>query len=163
MQLTERQLPVVIVGSAVGAAPIEDRLRQLSTERPNVRWLGHISDQDLLNQLWAHCGLYLHGHSVGGTNPSLLQALGAGSPTCVFNTPYNIEVVRDECPVFDDSPDKLARVVDDLMARPDYRRVLSELGQKIVRKRYTWDVVLAQYRDLLYELAERQPLPASND
>ena len=40
----------------------------------------------LLNELWANAAAYVHGHSVGGTNPSLLQALGAGAPTLALDT-----------------------------------------------------------------------------
>ena len=54
---------------------------------------GHVSDQDLLSALWAHCGVYLHGHSVGGTNPALVQAMGLGAPVLAVDTPFNREVV----------------------------------------------------------------------
>jgi glycosyltransferase involved in cell wall biosynthesis len=86
--------PWAMVGSAVGWGEIEDRLRALD-RRPDFRWLGHVSDQRLLDQLWRHCGVLVHGHSVGGTNPSLLQAMGAGAPVVAFDTPFSREVLAD--------------------------------------------------------------------
>ena len=45
-----------------------------------LKWLGHVNDQRLLSRLWSNAAVYFHGHSVGGTNPALLQALGSGGP-----------------------------------------------------------------------------------
>ena len=60
-----------------------------------VRFLGAIWDQDLLDQLYAHCASYLHGHSVGGTNPSLLRAMGAGAPVIAYDVVFNRETAGD--------------------------------------------------------------------
>ena len=54
-------------------------MRTIAADDPRVRFLGPLWDQDLLNQLYGHATSYLHGHSVGGTNPSLLRAMGAGT------------------------------------------------------------------------------------
>ena len=67
--------PTVVVGS--GGSDLEQQIRA-EHNPPQVTALGHVSDQDLLSALWAHCGVYLHGHSVGGTNPALVQAMGWG-------------------------------------------------------------------------------------
>ncbi len=91
----EPRVPAVVVGSATYQSPLEKRLRKLD-HRGIIRWLGHVDDQQLLQQLWANSGVYVHGHSVGGTNPALLQAMGAGAPTIVFDSPYNLEVLGDQ-------------------------------------------------------------------
>ena len=62
---------------------------------PNVRFLGAIWDQELLDQLYGHCASYLHGHSVGGTNPSLLRAMGAGAPVIAYDVAFNRETAGD--------------------------------------------------------------------
>ena len=81
------RLPLVVVGSA----PYSDRytayLHSLGDER--VRFLGGVWDSELLDQLYAGCFSYIHGHSVGGTNPSLLRAIGAGAPTLAFDVGFN--------------------------------------------------------------------------
>lgn len=142
----------VVVGSAVGDAPIEQRLREMQ-RTSNVLWLGHVSDQQLLQQLWQHCGVYVHGHSVGGTNPALLQALGAGSPTVAFDTVFNREVVREACPTYRKDAGELAQLLVRVMEDDMQRRRLSAAGQEIIRQRYTWEQVCADYLEVLDDLA----------
>ena len=100
----------VIVGTGKGDTPLEQRLSVLHDEG-RIRWLGHVSDQELLDQLWSHCQIYIHGHSVGGTNPALLQALGAGAPTVVLDTPFNREVVGNPEQHYQAEVEYLARLI----------------------------------------------------
>lgn len=85
-------LPLVVVGSA----PYADDYTRLITEAADgrVRLLGGVWDSDLLDQLYAGARTYLHGHSVGGTNPSLLRALGGGTAVLAFDVVFNREVAQ---------------------------------------------------------------------
>ena len=69
--------------------------------RPDIRFLGAIYDQDVLDEIRSNATVYLHGHSVGGTNPSLLEALATvtGKILCHDNK-YNREVAGDEAEYF---------------------------------------------------------------
>ncbi len=73
--------------SSVGAPYADEYTRARCTPPADdrVRFLGGVWDQELLDQLYAHCSTYLHGHSVGGTNPSLLRAIGAGAATIAYD------------------------------------------------------------------------------
>ena len=69
----------------------------------SISFLGGIYDQTILNFFRNHCQLYIHGHSVGGTNPSLIEALNVCNRTIAcFETKYNIEVARDNAEYFKD-------------------------------------------------------------
>jgi glycosyltransferase involved in cell wall biosynthesis len=152
--LGDRDLTPVIVGSSVGPSPIADRLARLAAEE-KVIWLGHVSDQELLNQLWANCTVYVHGHSVGGTNPSLLQAMGAGAPTLALDTRFNAEVI--------DQPEQLYRAeAGDLLARIDWlldsgsrRAEIAARQRRRIATDYSWDQVCDSYREVLEGLANR--------
>jgi glycosyltransferase involved in cell wall biosynthesis len=148
VQRAAHRHPVVVVGSAPPGDPFEAKLHEAG-RGADVRWLGHVADQRLLEQLWQHCGVYVHGHSVGGTNPGLLQALGAGSPTIVLDTVFNREVVGAACPTYAHDPDDLARRIDQVMGDEMTRAQLRRAGREIVRARYSWDDVC---RDYLVEL-----------
>jgi glycosyltransferase involved in cell wall biosynthesis len=154
LDLVTQHPPVVVAGSAVAPSALEARLERLHRERSSFTWLGHVADQELLNQLWRHCGLYVHGHSVGGTNPSLLHAMGAGGPTVALNTVYNAEVLGPDWPTYaDGKPEELAQLIESLMAFPQEREKLRERGRAIVEERYRWQDVLAEHAQALRELA----------
>lgn len=91
-QLAEK-FPIVIVGSSGYGGDLDDRAAKLSADHANVHWLGHLSDDRRLHSLWQHAGVYFHGHSVGGTNPALVQAMACGAPTVARDTVYNREVL----------------------------------------------------------------------
>ncbi|MFD2092790.1 DUF1972 domain-containing protein [Blastococcus deserti] len=149
-------VPAVVVGSSVGRSAIEHRLRELQRRRPSLLWLGHVSDQSLLEELWQHCAVYVHGHSVGGTNPALLQALGHGSPTVALGTVYNREVLGDGWPVYRAGEARyLATMLGDLLVDPARRQKLAESGREIIRARYLWSDVLNDYAEALDEAAQQ--------
>jgi glycosyltransferase involved in cell wall biosynthesis len=146
---TERPTAVV-VGSASAPSTIEARLQRAAAQG-DVHWLGHLDDQNLLHELWANCGTYVHGHSVGGTNPALLQALGCGAPTLAFDTPYNREVLGDtaEQQVFGDSPTMLSKRIVELIADRSAQEQFRARGREIVRSRYSWGNVSEAYLNAL--------------
>jgi glycosyltransferase involved in cell wall biosynthesis len=149
--LVETAVPIVIVGDAGYRHATTDRLEMLKGSG-RIHWLGHVSDQLLLDQLWSNAGVYWHGHSVGGTNPSLLQALGAGAPTVALATPFNREVlVRDEHLIPDD-PGILRETILDILGNPAVQDRMRAWGKYTVNSRYTWIGVCRAYEELLMSL-----------
>jgi len=144
----------VIVGSANYRSPLERRLRELD-DHGTVRWLGHVADQQLLVELWANCAVYVHGHSVGGTNPGLLQALGAGAPTLALDTVFNREVLACDTQLFPKNAAELERRMTDLVAAPVLRERLAARGRKVVAERYRWADVCHAYLGALAMARER--------
>jgi glycosyltransferase involved in cell wall biosynthesis len=151
----ERQgwpIPVVVVGAANYDAPIARRVAQLDAAN-KIKWLGHVDNQELLTALWANAALYVHGHSVGGTNPALLQALGAGAPTIALDTPFNREVLADDDTLYDACPDALGATALSLIDDRERRDRARHRGRAIVADRYRWDDVCNAYLSLLSGLA----------
>jgi glycosyltransferase involved in cell wall biosynthesis len=155
LELLGDQAPrAVIVGSANFDSPIEARLKAMGAAG-RVLWLGHVDDQQLLTQLWGHCAVYIHGHSVGGTNPALLQALGAGAPTLALDTPFNAEVLRFAADLYPRNARALAERIRSVMTSPSQQHEMAQRGRSVVRERYTWDGVCQAYMDVLTNLARR--------
>jgi len=144
---------VIVVGDSNYEHCTVDRLRSIASTG-EVLALGHIDNQELLNELWAHAGVYWHGHSVGGTNPALLQALGAGSPTLALDTPFNREVIGNDDQLVESSASLLAirieKVLSNLALADDFAR----RGQAIVEKRYSWDAVCEKYLETFERLID---------
>ena len=91
----EGALPLLVVGGAPYASEYQRRVAVAAAADPRVRLLGSLWDQQVLDALYANCAAYLHGHSVGGTNPSLLRAMGAGTPVVAIDVAFNREVLGD--------------------------------------------------------------------
>lgn len=145
-------LPLVVVGSAPYSADYTARVHAAADGR--VRFLGAVWDADLLDQLFANALTYLHGHSVGGTNPALLRAIGAGAPTIAYDVSFNREVLGVHGEFFVDADAVAARLV---AAESDPEAAI-ERGERLrVRARdYDWDDVTRRYEDLVSDLAARR-------
>jgi glycosyltransferase involved in cell wall biosynthesis len=144
--------PLVVVGGAPYAESYESRVRALAAGDPRVRFLGPVWDQDLLDQLYAHATSYLHGHSVGGTNPSLLRAMGAGSSVTAWDVVFNREVTGGLARFVtgaDDVAGALAADEDD----PAGTTERAEALRGHARCAYRWDDVAAGYERLCIKLA----------
>lgn len=140
--------PLVVVGSAPYSDAYTAKVHALADDR--VRFLGGVWDQDLLDQLYACCLTYQHGHSVGGTNPSLLRAIGAGAPTNAFDVCFNREVLGAAGQFFS-SPSDVAAGLERAEASGDAgqsRRVASYQQAQ----RYDWDGVAESYEQLAVRL-----------
>jgi glycosyltransferase involved in cell wall biosynthesis len=145
---------VVIVGSANYPSPLEARLRELD-DRGQIKWLGHVHDQELLTQLWANCGVYIHGHSVGGTNPALLQALGAGAPTLALDTEFNQEVLERGEQLFPPEATTLASKLVTTLGDPVVQNRFARHGRAVVGERYAWADVSRAYLAALEDAREK--------
>ena len=160
IELLGDQAPrAVIVGSANFDSPIEARLRAMESAG-RVKWLGHVDDQNLLTELWSHSAVYVHGHSVGGTNPALLQALGAGAPTLALDTPFNAEVLPHAEHRFPHDAQVLAGQIHSVTTSSSLQEEMAHRGRSIIGERYSWDDVCEAYTDVLIDLANgnaRQP------
>jgi glycosyltransferase involved in cell wall biosynthesis len=142
-------LPLIVVGSAPYADEYTNMVHELADER--VQFLGGVWDQELLDQLYANCMTYVHGHSVGGTNPSLLRALGAGAATNAFDVVFNREVLGDAGRYFATA----AQASELFEASEKYVATTSRRGMAAREraKLYDWDLVADQYLDLCQRLA----------
>lgn len=144
-------LPLVVVGSA----PYSDHYTSLvkGAADSRVRFLGGVWDQNLLDQLYAGARSYLHGHSVGGTNPSLLRAIGASTATTAFDVGFNREVLGAAGRYFT-TPIDLARTIEEEECDPSALRARARDGFERSAD-YSWDDVADRYESLCLRLANR--------
>jgi glycosyltransferase involved in cell wall biosynthesis len=141
--------PVVIVGSSGYGGEWDDAARRLAADHSSVSWLGHLSNDSLLHALWQHAGVYFHGHSVGGTNPSLVQAMAAGAPILARDTIYNREVLGPDGIFVSPDSDAITKAVFQLM---DREAELDDVAQANVRRAeqyYSWTQVCNDYERAL--------------
>ena len=115
---------------------------------PEVRFLGAIYDKPVVQALRFHSVAYLHGHTVGGTNPSLVEALAAGNPVLAHDNPYNRWVAQDAAVYFADVTD-VDRELTAMLRDDQQRALMSKAARERHAEEFTWEYVAGQYEDLL--------------
>jgi glycosyltransferase involved in cell wall biosynthesis len=152
--------PLVVVGTAPHAASYCASVRKLAGDS-DVRFVGSVWDQALLDQLYSNALLYLHGHSVGGTNPSLLRAMGGGAPVAAYDVVFNREVLGDTGVYFAD-PSGVAAIIRMAEADPEASAARGLTGQRRAALTYDWEEVTDRYERLCRELVARRPPTAQS-
>ena len=112
-----------------------------------IVFTGGIYDQDTLNMLRQNCFAYLHGHSVGGTNPSLLEAMVMKNVVLAHDNQFNREVCEDSALYFMD-PDELKVRINMVENNTDNYLELKSRAFFRVKNEYSWDKIFALYNDL---------------
>jgi glycosyltransferase involved in cell wall biosynthesis len=156
--ISDETRPLLVVGSAPYSQWYIDRVREVAGQSQSVRLLGAIYDQQLLDQLYANARTYIHGHSVGGTNPSLLRAMGAGAPVLAFDCEFNREVT-DGAAFFWRDAESLAAILDEVADAEvdDELADFAQAGRDRIAQHYQWDAVTDDYEALLNRLAASKP------
>jgi glycosyltransferase involved in cell wall biosynthesis len=105
-----------------------------------------IYDKPVLQALRLHCAAYVHGHRVGGTNPSLVEALGAGNAIVAHD---NHRWVVGEGGQFFGGADDLVAVFDTLLAEPTTLAAMREASRPRFQAAFTWPAILRDFELLL--------------
>jgi glycosyltransferase involved in cell wall biosynthesis len=113
-----------------------------------VVFLGPIYDKAEVEALRFHSAMYLHGHTVGGTNPSLVEAMAAGNPVIAHDNPYNRWVAEDAA-VYFSTEDDVSAHLDELLASPTRLEQMREASLRRHAEEFTWEHVAGQYEQLL--------------
>lgn len=117
---------------------------------PNVHFLGAIYDREVVAALRFHARAYLHGHQVGGTNPSLVEALAAGNAIIAHDNRFSRWVAQDAALYFD-RPEELKEIFRSLEDAPQKRVELERNSRKRHRDGFTQEKVLSAYEALLQQ------------
>ena len=110
--------------------------------------IGTVYDQVKLTCLRYHSFAYLHGHSVGGTNPSLLEAMGCGNLIIAHDNPFNRETLGPCGYYFANAPE-LTKAIDFAEQEDQERARLREVCRTRARAEYRWPDVISKYVELL--------------
>jgi glycosyltransferase involved in cell wall biosynthesis len=123
---------------------------------PEVSFIGAIYDKIVVQALRFHSLAYVHGHQVGGTNPSLVEALGAGNAIFAHDNRFNRWVSEDGAVYFSNTDSFSARM-DEFLSEPGLDRLdtLRRQGQQRFQALFTWPAILQQYEELLTQYLPR--------
>lgn len=113
-----------------------------------VRFLGGIYDPSKVAALRFFARLYIHGHQVGGTNPSLVESLAASNPILAHDNPFNRWVAGEGARYFSSRSD-CERILDELLGNPAVLPSMGKASQRRFHHQFRWETVLPAYEELL--------------
>lgn len=140
--LPEKQL--VIVGNW-GKSQYGIDLREKYKNFANIKMLDSIYEKNEINLLRSNCKLYIHPHSVGGTNPSLVEAMYLGLPIIAFDVIYNRMTTEQKAIYFKDE-ESLKDIVKRL-SEVEMKKIAEEM-EEIAKRRYLWKIIAKKYVEL---------------
>ena len=122
-------------------------------EDKRIKFVGSLYDDEILRQVRMNATAYIHGHSAGGTNPSLLEALSTTEVNILFDVAYNREVGEENVLYFKKEPNSLKNVLEtvELFSKQE-REKYGVLAKERIKSDYTWNLVAKKYAKLFERL-----------
>jgi len=141
--LSKTKLPLVIIGNYQSKFGNYLLKKYSSTQ---IKFFGPVFDQNVLNQLRFYSALYFHGHSSGGTNPSLLEAMAASALICAHDNPFNRGVLKDNGLFFKDE----SHIAEIIGKETDFNMKSRWISKNIERLHtiYNWEKIITAYYEL---------------
>lgn len=115
----------------------------------NIRFVGGIYDIDTLNNLRHFSSLYFHGHTVGGTNPSLLEAMASSALICANDNEFNSTILEDDAFYFS-TADDVAKILTDILHEENKDKIKNNRAK--ITELYTWEKIVNDYEQLFLDL-----------
>ena len=131
--------PIVFIGNWKWSKYGQE-LKERYGNLPNIHIVESVYDLDVLYTLRKHAQVYVHGHSAGGTNPSLVEAMFFGCPILAYDVVYNRETTYNKAYYYKDSTD-LIRLSQNPHLNGSSMRALAE-------QHYLWKTIVKQYEAL---------------
>lgn len=140
----ESSLPLVIVGNW-SVSEYSIKLKAMYNDYKNIYLLNAIYDKYILDQIRSNCTVYIHGHSAGGTNPSLVEAMNLGLPVICYDVVYNRETTKNRAIYFKDKNDLCVFLEN--ISNYDLTNLASNM-KIVANEEYCWDIIVQKYEEL---------------
>lgn len=113
-----------------------------------IKFVGTVYDKELIKKIRENAFAYFHGHEVGGTNPSLIEALASSKLNLLLDVGFNREVGEDAALYWTKEANHLANLIHQI-EQTNYP-VLQTEAKKRVQQYFSWEVIVGQYEEVLY-------------
>lgn len=141
---SEKDLVIITTKNEKMLVELEKNLQYKKDSR--IKFVGTVYNQELLTKIREKAYAYLHGHSVGGTNPSLLEALGATKLNILYQIGFNQEVALDAALYFSLEEGELERIINyaEHMSEEE-REAFGKKAKERIEQAYSWRIIAEKY------------------
>lgn len=153
--LQPRGMPLIILGKYSNEGTRYQNT-VLAAAGPEIVFLGAIFDREIVRALRFHARAYFHGHRVGGTNPSLVESLGAGNAVIAHDNRFT-RWVAGEGALYFRSVGDIDGILQSLNADPAQLQAMEKASRKRYCESFTQDKILSAYEELLLQFARVVP------
>lgn len=145
---SETKRDLVIVCNYEGSSYFEQLRQETHFDNDSrIKFVGTVYDKDLLKYLRQECRAYIHGHEVGGTNPSLLEALAQTNENLVLGVDFNRKVALNTAHYWSKEPGSLTSIINQVDGQPESLN-LGQAAKRHMQAHYTWEEIVRRYEDL---------------
>ena len=147
---TTKDLAIITTENPKLHAELEEKLH--FSADPRIKFVGTVYDQELLKKIRENAWAYIHGHQVGGTNPSLLEALASTELNLLVGVGFNREVGENAALYWGRKQGSLANVIAKADAMdPEKRAEYGRRAKKRIRDAYSWRYITDRYEKVFLE------------
>lgn len=145
---SEKDLVIITTENKKLMQELQEKYNYKSDSR--IKFVGTVYNQQLLKKIRENAYGYLHGHTVGGTNPSLIEALGSTKLNLLVNVGFNSEVAQDGALYWENNSTSIAELINsaDKLTFEEINQI-SNKAQKRIFENYTWNYIAGEYLNCL--------------
>ncbi len=142
-------LPLILIGNW-NNSDYGKQLREDNKSYGNLKLLDPIYEQITLDELRSNCKAYIHGHSVGGTNPSLVEAMNLGLCIIAYDVDYNRETTENQALYFQNKEELFLLVQKIETGEIEVSKYQSRM-EAIAKRRYLWRIITDKYKEIFLQ------------
>lgn len=149
--LSGKRIPLMIIGNI--HQPFGKYLQEKYPDT-DIRYISGIYDIDIVNSLRYYSGIYFHGHSVGGTNPSLLEAMSCECNIAAHFNPFNKAILGDDAWYFNNAED-----VAELLGSNQHTSLIEQRknnNSEKIRTLYNWEKIISSYEQVFFDSLQQK-------
>jgi glycosyltransferase involved in cell wall biosynthesis len=148
--LTNDKMPILVVGNH--NTKYGEYLKNRYKSHNNIRFMGGIYNLEHLNNLRFYSNLYFHGHSVGGTNPSLLEAMASQALVIAHNNDFNKAILKENG-IYFSNPVEVKNILETIKKNDNLQKVKN--NYQAIEKEFNWNKINGEYLQLFEECFAR--------
>ena len=139
----------LIIITNLSSSNYYEELKQITNcdKDKRIHFIDGVYDKEKLAVIRKNAYLYIHGHSVGGTNPSLIEALSLTDINILYDVCFNKDVGETSCLYFKEK-NSLTKILDNEKELDKKRKELSNHAKEIIKTNFTWDIIVLEYQKI---------------